>query len=461
MSDRLTSTAENLGDWIEILLYDLVTPTESSLRQFLRDVGSDVTNGRAAMIPLANLYAALEQNEGSLRLAEAVSELERLGPNQGHMGRATAARMVFSRPGIIDQKLFDFALQQVRADSNLLGVDPLLVGHALLRWKPELLAVDLPEGDPLYIAINAALPEAGAEELVDLIEAVPSAAMAVLSARPDVLERVSFWRIASPNTPKLINALDVSQDETVRIVSALIAANRDDYSSMIVNRFGITPVVMALSRMDVTEIRAKLTWIQTIARRIDDLAEGMARGVIWHRPLLFALTEILAPDAVPNGRGTDPWVTAVEHTKISNDVQAEDLLASFLFTRARGWTSRSAGRLFSLSVERLYEAMSSKRLTDEAWNVAKRRLPRGSIWNEWDECDKLRHAVVATFVDRDLPPIEFGAVVENRNLWMELVHLAAASFAGRRYLNKVRSALRGGGDAWQAERVKIIDHWID
>lgn len=459
--NRLASSVNNVDDWIETLLHDLVTPTESGLREFLRDVGSDVTNGRAAMIPLAHLYVALEQNEGSLRLAEAVSELERLGPNQGHMGRAAAARMVFSRSGLVNQRLFDFALQQVRADRNLLGVDPLLVGHALLRWKPELLAVDLPEGDPLYLAINAALPEAGAEELVDLIEAAPNVTMAVLSARPDVLERVSFWRIASLNTSELINALDVSQDEAVRIVSALMAANRDDYSSVIVKRFGIAPVVIALSRMDVTEIRSRLAWIQTIARRIDDLAEGMSRGVIWHRPLLFALTEILSPDAVPNGSGPDPWVTAVERTQTSDDVRGEDQLASFLFTRARGWTSRSAGRLFSLSVQRLHEAMASKRLTEEAWHVAKRRLPRGSIWSEWDECEQLRLAVVATFVDRELPPIEFGAVVDNRNLWMELVSLAAASFAGRRYLNKVRSALRGGGNTWQAERVKIIDHWID
>ncbi|AZS80086.1 hypothetical protein ELS24_17470 [Achromobacter spanius] len=458
---RAVSSAKSRGDWIETLLNDLVTPTGSGLRQFLRDVGSDVTNGRAAMIPLVHLYAALEQNADSIRLAEAVFELEQLGTNQARMGRAAAARMVFSRPGLVDRRLFDFALQQVRVDRDLLGVEPLVVGRALLRWKPEFLADDLPEEDPLHKAIDAALPEADVEELIDLIEALPGAAMAVLPARPDVFERASFWRIASLDAPRLIGALDAGQDGTVRIVGALMEAGRDECSAVMVDRFGIDPVVAALSSLDAAGIRSRLAWIRTIAHRIDDLAEGMSCGIIWHRPLLFALAKILAPESVPNSVGTDPWVTAVERTKTSDDVRHEDLLASFLFARARGWCSKSAGKLFFLSVQRLHEAMASERLTDEAWRIAKPRLPYGSVWREWDQCEKLRNAVVDSFIDRELPPIEFGTVVDNDNLWKELVDLAADSFRGRRYLDKVRSALRGGGEAWWNERAKIIDRRIE
>ncbi|MBY4803051.1 hypothetical protein [Burkholderia cepacia] len=458
--DLAVASAKNRGDWIETLLEDLVTPAGSGLRQFLRDVGSDVTNGRAAMIPLVHLYAALEQDAGSFRLAEAVSELERLGPNQGRMGRAAAARMVFSRPGLVDRTLFDFALQQVRADRDLLGVEPLVVGRALLRWKPDFLAENLPEDDPLNKAVDAALPEADAEDLSDLIEAVPGAAMAVLSARPDVFERASFWRIASLDASRLIDALDAGQDEAARIVGALMEAGRDECSAVVVNRFGIDPVVAALSSLDAAGIRSRTAWIRTIAHRIDDLAEGMSSGIIWHRPLLLALAEILAPDSVPNSVGTDPWVTAVKRTKTSDNVQDEDLLASFLFARARGRYSRSAGKLFFLSVQRLHEAMASGRLTNEAWRIAKPRLPYGLVWREWDQCEKLRNAVVDSFIDRELPPIEFGIVVDNDNLWEELVDLAADSFRGRRYLDKVRSALRRGGEAWQDERAKIIDRRI-
>ncbi|MGS7457749.1 hypothetical protein, partial [Mycobacterium tuberculosis] len=66
-------------------------------------------------------------------------------------------------------------------------------------------------------------------------------------------------------------------------------AGRDECSSVTVDRFGIDPVVVALSSLDVSGIHSKLAWVRTIASRINDLAEGMSRGIIWHRPLLFAL----------------------------------------------------------------------------------------------------------------------------------------------------------------------------
>ena len=65
-----------------------------------------------------------------------------------------------------------------------------------------------------------------------------------------------------------------------------------------------------------------------------------------------------------------------------------------------------------------------------------------------------------TFLDRDLPPIEFGTVVDNGKLWWKLVILAAESSRGRRYLDKVRKALRDGRESWWAERANLIDRKV-
>lgn len=452
----IASTVEQ-ESWLDALLDDLVAPARSDLRQFLRDLGSDVTNGRAAMVPLIHLHGALEPEADSSRLAEAVSELEKLGSGQGRMGRAAVARVVFSRSGIDDRRLMNFALQQVRADRDLLGIEPTKVGHALLRWRPDLFAGGLTEEDPLQKAVEAALPGADPKALVDLLEAVPDAAAAVLTSRPDMLEHASFWRIAAIDTMGLIRSLDADQDHAARIVSALAEAARDDCSQMVVDRFGIRPVVVALSKMDAIGIRSRMGWVRSIAQRTNDLSEMMVDGGLSHRPLLLVLAEILDPDAVPNCVGTDPWVAAVERTGTTDDVPAEDLLAAFLFNRARGWRSRSTGKLFFLSVQRLHEAMASERLSGAAWHIAKQRLPYGSIWREWDQCEKLRHAVVDDFIDRELPPIEFGTFVNDANLWKKLVDLAADSSRGRRYLDKVRSALRSGHEDWWVERALLID----
>jgi hypothetical protein len=458
--DGVIASTVDHSEWVDTLLNDLVFPGRSGLRQFLRDVGSDVTNGRVAMVPLVHLHAALEPDAGPAKLTYAVKRLESLGPGQGRMGCAAAARVVLSRADLDDRRLFDFALQQVSTDRELLGIDPIIVGRALLRWKPDLLAEGLGEDDLLLGAIEAAVVEASTEQLVDLIDAFPGVASTVLHLRQDILERASFWRIASVDAHRLIASMDAEGDQSARIVSALIDAGRDDCSMAVTTRFGIAPVVAALSRLHVAGVRSAMGWVRTIARQTDDLAEGMAAGTVSHRPLLFALTEVLDPDAVPNSVGTDPWVTAVERSIMSEDVQGEDLLAAWLFSRAKGWRSRSAGRLFFLSVQRLHEAMASGRLTEDAWRVAKPRLPYGSVWRDWDQCEKLRHAVVDSFIDRDLPSIEFGTVVDDGKLWKELVDLAADSSRGRKYLDKVRSALRSGGEAWWAERARLIDRKI-
>ena len=69
--------------------------------------------------------------------------------------------------------------------------------------------------------------------------------------------------------------------------------------------------------------------------------------------------------------------------------------------------------------------------------------------------DVYKRQVVEEFIDRDLPPIEFGTVVNDGYLWKDLVDLAAGSWRGRRYLDKVRSALRGGPESWWDERAKL------
>ena len=68
--------------------------------------------------------------------------------------------------------------------------------------------------------------------------------------------------------------------------------------------------------------------------------------------------------------------------------------------------------------------------------------------------------MVDDFVDRDLPPIEFGTVVDDGNLWWTFVKLAADGSRGKRYLDRVRKALREGDEAWWHERSRKIESRI-
>jgi len=444
------------SDWIQALMDDLELSSGADLRRFLRNVGSDITKGRAAMVPLIRLFEALNPNADPERMSAAVSDLRQLGHGQGRLGRVAAARAIFTKPHITDRRLFHFALEQVRLDENLLGVDTTVVGEALLRWRPDVLIAELDHADPLRGAVNAALVKATTDELTGIVANVPGTIAVIVSVRPDILELPSFWQIGTIDAPGLISSLTMKPDHASCVVRAIVHAGRDDCAWLAVEQFGTQSVVAALSTFDAYGIRLRAEWVRAVACRTNDVANLMASGILSHRPLLFVLSYMMDPDSVPNSLGTDPWVTAVERTRISDDDDSEDFLAAFLFNRARGRRSRTAGRLLFLSVQRIHEAMAEARLSDAAWRLVSPKVP-GSMWRDWDRCDRLRQAVVENFLDRDLPPIEFGTVVDDGDLWWKLVELAAESARGRRFLDKVRKALRDGHEAWWAERANLID----
>lgn len=93
--------------------------------------------------------------------------------------------------------------------------------------------------------------------------------------------------------------------------------------------------------------------------------------------------------------------------------------------------------------------------------MTERRLTWVAPWREWDQCERLRRAVVARFIDHELPPLEFGDVVNDDKLWLELVDLAADTWRGSRYLDKVRAALREDGGEGRHARARLIEQRIE
>lgn len=445
---------------VDPLVEDLLDPTYG-LREFLRDVGGDVTLGRAAMFPLTRLFTALEPGADTASIAEAVRELEDLGPNQGRLGRAAAARLVFSRSDVSDGRLFQFALEQVRGDQALLNIDPMVVGRAMLKWAPEMLAEPASFDGPLRAAVDAVIPDMDAGDLAQALAGHLDSLVAVLPARPDLLAVPAVWASRSHAVTAMLGSVDLDEVMKVNVVSAMMAAGRDDCADIAAKRFGIGAVVRALEKTLGDRIAKASPWLRAVAdARPNELASRLADGTIQDRRIMIGLAQLVDPDGVPNDVGQDPWVTAAGRAAPSSDGGGEDMLAAFLFYRAMGWRSGSRGRLFFLSVQRLHEALAAGRLPGEVQKFVERRLPGTSFSRDWDRCERLRKAVVDQFIDRDLPPAEFGTVVDSGALWRKLVDIAADSYRGRRYLDRVRAALREGPDDWWHDRARDVDRKI-
>jgi hypothetical protein len=461
LPDTVLASSISFDPAVAALIHDLRRPDGTGLRRFLREVGGDVSNGRAAMLPLTHLFAALDPNAKPESIAEAVHELEHLGPGQGRIGRAAAAKLVLSRPDEVDQRLFQFALEQLRSNETLMDVDPEIVGRAILKWHPEAFGDALKSNDALRTAVNAALPSLKVEELTSALSQMPDAFTAILPARPDLLESPDAWRIQHFSPERLLAKVNLAPEQAGRVVSAMIVAHRGEGAEVAVQRFGIRPIIRAVEAGD-DRLSGDILrpWMRAVAARPGEVAACLTDGTLQSRRMLILLVPFLDPDVVPNDFGEDPWVTAVHSGRTTADVAGEDNLAAFLFCRAMGWRSKSAGRLLSLSVERLHEALAAGRVLPEAWRLIEQRLPWVIPWGEWDRCERLRKAVVDRFVDANLPPIEFGTVVDSQGLWARLVDIAADSSRGRRYLERVGRCLRDGSEEGWRERARTIERKI-
>lgn len=457
MSNAVLTSKMVTSDRIGSLIKDMRHPGRSKLRSFLREVGGDVSGGRSVMLPLVGLFEAFDPGADPARIVEVITDLEELGPTQAGLARAAAARLLFTRPDAVDEKLVSFALDQVASSKDLLKIDPAFIGRALLEWRPGQIGLILSGNGPLRTALEAFLPTINADELTSALAGDAQALVSLIPARPDLLSSAALWR-TGVNASALLGAADLHDGQTLAVVMAMMEAGRTDCSDAAVKGFGARPIIQALAeRMDAGISDA---WFRVVASRPDELASCMADGTLRDRRILLALAYMVDPDAVPNLVGEDPWVTAVRQSLPSGDRSGEDMLAALLFCRALGWTSRSQGRLFVLSVRRLHEASAADRLHSAARQMTERRLPFVLSWRQWDRCERIRRAVVDKFIDRDLPPLEFGTVVDDGKLWTKFVDMAAESGRGRRYLERVQRTLREGPDQWRRDRAEVIDRKI-
>jgi hypothetical protein len=352
-------------------------------------------------------------------------------------------------------------MDQVRLDERLLDIRPDIVGSALLKWDPEAFGAALKDGGPLRTAVNAALPTIGAEHLVSALSAHPEALVAVVAARPDVLADPGVWKVSQLDVATLFESLEVPREQVDGLVAAMIRANRRDGANMVAQRFGVRPILHGLG-MCVGDVGREDMgpWSRAVAERPGDLAACLKDGAVPDRRIAILLLPYLDPDAVPNDVGEDPWFTAIYNSKPTTDVAGEDLLAAFLFCRGMSWRTKMPARLLHLSVQRLHEAIAANRISQDAWRLAERHLPWIAPWREWGPCERVRRAVVDRFLDRDLPPQEFGTLVNDGPLWTRLIDIMAESSRGRRYLDRVRKSLRDGPEEWWRERARVIERKV-
>lgn len=447
--------------WLEEGLADLVDPDCSGLREFLKTVGADVSTGREAFRPLCQLHMAMNvfaTSEDAVEVAISIlsNELDGL---QARAARTLVVEKLFTLSRTFEPTTLNFLLENFQV-VNLAGEPQKLekIGRAL--WRHDLgHFVDLLRLEsPQKIVAEKTLDSLSNFEIIEGLDREHVLEELVLARRPGIVSERGFWETGPWNLSNAFKVMDSSTSLRDSALWAMLATERTDLAAPVITHFGLNAVICAIeSTMKSEEDSWAESWIDEIAKNLDEVAEYLGNSSSKSFLLVAALAYRIAPPAIQT-KSVDPWLNAVITCTGTLSRTKTIFLCAHAFCRALLLRSDSAGPLATFGFETIYGAASDNCLPEHVWLMLDKFLISTSIWTVESQRERIARSVVTLFVNRDLSPLIFLQLTKNDQVFLDLVILTESIWAGKSYLRKMLTVMQGLGYSKTHVRVRQIRH---
>lgn len=285
----------------------------------------------------------------------------------------------------------------------------------------------------------------GEASLAEGLRRCPPLTPYALAHRPELVAEPIFWSTDVAIADDVFTTISRSPQLRLPALAAMIRARRDDLSMRATREFGADQILLAVAHEICSdgEPRGGLDqWIKAAVSDLPAVARFLGGGTAFPRFLLVRIAHEIAPDALPNDNGTDPWLIAARNATGSVSEDNSLFLGAYLLSRALGSRSLSPAELVQLTFDSIHRAAAGSLLPERAWHVLEHRLPSFWFWLNWDRCLRIRTAVVRLFVDHDLAPEIFARITKDDALFETLVRSAGNTNRGRDFLVRVKQAMK-------------------
>jgi hypothetical protein len=282
------------------------------------------------------------------------------------------------------------------------------------------------------------------DALMESVGDWPDIRKALVVIKPELL-RWSKLSTLEPN--ELLSLLDSLDDERVTrlgIVEELVRSQSFEVADYLCRRFPtevLKAVCVGRGRQGF-EFQAN----EFILQRAGEIAPGfLSEAFLNSLGSTSALNSFASMLGFINSRTVDVgpllWVGPLRSA--SNDLEESEgyVWRSFLLGLALVRPERGAEYLFEYSFDPLHRAMRSSVLPYRASVIMEPQLPEVSWWRSWDNCHRLRSAVVQAYIRADLDPSSFLRLSTDADLMSEVFEVLESDYRARSYLAKVRAAL--------------------
>jgi GTPase-associated protein 1, N-terminal domain type 1 len=431
-----TSRAPELAPLVE----DLLDPDVDGLRQFLRESGVELSEGRSAMRPLCTVFGFVR---GRTTDAEAaLAALDQLDRSRASTARRRVVGRLAQDIEAADAPSFRMVIDEIRTDE---GFDESLatrVGAELWRRQPASFVGALVEPDFLSPATNAALARMDMGELMLGISRDPETAPEIAKHRRDLLVTEEFWKIPGIDIERTVTSCE---DRSERVVSSLMSSYASVQPSTI-RQFQARTIIGALEKVGRELGRDRVEpWLQVLRDHTQDLIGALRNRELKFAPSMSRLAHALDPDDVFCDERGDPWFDALSEMVGELTAEEDAYLCAFLLARGLGRQSSDPAALMRLSLGKVHRALAGGQMPPDGWRMLRNQLPFVMPWQEWDRCWRVRSAVGEKFVDRNLGTLDFVNVVDDPELWRQLASDASHVWGGWKYLKQVQRRLEADG----------------
>ena len=414
---------ETDGAWLGEATRDLAHPDHNGLRSFLRRVGGDRSMGRRTFRSLCELHSCVTSfSTAEHAIPRAISLLEdELGTGTAHSARKAVAEEIVEHARNLDRSALEFLMQHLESiDVGRLQANAVRIGEALWSLEPSILGSFLEKPAPYRLVLERTVETLALSRLVTGLSRAQALAHLAVQLRPEVLTQSYFWSEAYDVDGYALSVMAGSDRVRDLALAALVGSGREDLATRVVHEFGLPSVLGTISGLLAGREHLPLDrWLTLAGGDLEGVAEYLSAVSNTRKELLVALARRVPPDAVPNEIGTDPWLHAYQHAAGSISEDSSAYLQAYLLARALGRRSRSAADLARVSFDTVYRLMAGNRLPYEAWRLVEPRLPRAKLLFEWDQCERLRRAIVRLFVKRRLDSFSFLQLTEDDKVFMD------------------------------------------
>ena len=434
-------------DWLVTATNDLSEPNASGLRSFFERVGSDIDHGREAFRPLCTLFDALEGQRQGRDSVEKILVILRTEPS---LSAARVARSVVTNR-LVDH--IDYSADDVlrflwthldHMTDEILCSRGIDLCKAIWRKAPYIL-VDLRCQTARHRHIvEKTVTDLEVSQIVDYLHGTPHLEAVAIRLRPEILEEDIFWSYAT----ELDMAVEVGSVLQRRdgSIDAMIGSNRIGLDRLAVISFGEHDVLSGIARRVAREgwEESLTSWMALATRNPKIVGDWFRSQDTIDLAFLKVVAECVSENAIPNIGGEDPWVTALRKAQVFESGRSIGVeLAVFLFKRAVGSATASAGGLIRASAVTIDRAITEGKMSEGTWRSIERYCPRDMSWRNSNRSKLFRAAVADCVVSRNVPIADVLAIARNRSVLRDLARRMSRYRAGRRYRKKLVRRLKG------------------